>query len=109
MNITDEDFDIIKRYSNDEISESEMINIITNNTLKGSLRWKIFMETKNSIYCYPGTNILINKLDIHDSNKLFKWKNNLFTCKILYSTRQNNKIQKFDKKHFLDIHYFSIL
>lgn len=35
MNITDEDFDIIKKYSNDEISESEMINIITNNTLKG--------------------------------------------------------------------------
>ena len=35
MNITDEDFDIIKRYSNDEISESEMINIITDNTLKG--------------------------------------------------------------------------
>ena len=35
MNITDEDFDIIKRYSNDEISESEMISIITNNTLKG--------------------------------------------------------------------------
>lgn len=35
MNITDEDFDVIKRYSNDEISESEMINIITNNTLKG--------------------------------------------------------------------------
>lgn len=35
MNITDEDFEIIKKYSNDEISESEMINIITNNTLKG--------------------------------------------------------------------------
>ena len=31
-----------------------------------------FYETKNSLYCYPGTNILINKLDIHDSNKLFK-------------------------------------
>jgi len=35
MNITDEDFEILKRYSNEEISESEMINIITNNTLKG--------------------------------------------------------------------------
>ena len=35
MYITDEDFEIIKKYSNDEISESEMINIITNNTLKG--------------------------------------------------------------------------
>jgi len=35
MNVTDEDFEILKKYSNDEISESEMINIITNNTLKG--------------------------------------------------------------------------
>lgn len=35
MNVSDEDFEILKRYSNDEISESEMINIITNNTLKG--------------------------------------------------------------------------
>lgn len=35
MYITDDDFEIIKKYSNDEISESEMINIITNNTLKG--------------------------------------------------------------------------
>mgnify|MGYP001136019940 FL=1 len=35
MYITDEDFEIIKKYSNDEISESEMINIITDNTLKG--------------------------------------------------------------------------
>ncbi|MGN1330885.1 MAG: hypothetical protein ACI4VN_06125 [Clostridia bacterium] len=35
MNISDEDFEILKRYSNDEISESEMINIITNNSLKG--------------------------------------------------------------------------
>ena len=35
MNITDEDFEVIKKYSNDEISESEMINIITKNTLKG--------------------------------------------------------------------------
>ena len=28
-------------------------------------------NVRNSIYCYPGTDILINKLDIHDSNKLF--------------------------------------
>lgn len=64
-----------------------------------------FYETKNSIYCYPGTNILINKLDIHDSNKLFKLEKQLVLAKS-YILRQNNKIQKFDKKHFLDIHYF---
>lgn len=35
MNITDSDIKILKRYSNDEISQSEMINIIKDNTLKG--------------------------------------------------------------------------
>ena len=35
MNITDSDIEILKRYSNDEISQSEMINIIRDNTLKG--------------------------------------------------------------------------
>lgn len=35
MNITDSDIEILKRYSNDEISQSEMINIIKDNTLKG--------------------------------------------------------------------------
>ena len=35
MNITDSDIEILKRYSNDEISQSEMINIIKDNMLKG--------------------------------------------------------------------------
>lgn len=36
MNITDSDIEILKKYSNDEISQSEMINnIIQGNTLKG--------------------------------------------------------------------------
>ena len=35
MNITDSDIEILKKYSNDEISQSEMINIINDNMLKG--------------------------------------------------------------------------
>ena len=35
MNITDSDIEILKKYSNDEISQSEMINIIKDNVLKG--------------------------------------------------------------------------
>lgn len=35
MNITDSDIKILKRFSQNEISETEMINIIKNNTLKG--------------------------------------------------------------------------
>ena len=34
MNITDSDIEILKKYSNDEISQSEMINIIKDNMLK---------------------------------------------------------------------------
>ena len=64
-----------------------------------------FYETKNSLYCYPGTNILINKLDIHDSNKLFKLEKQIVLAKS-YILRQNTKIKNFDKKHFVEIHYF---
>ena len=35
MNITVSDIEILKKYSNDEISQSEMINIIKDNMLKG--------------------------------------------------------------------------
>lgn len=64
-----------------------------------------FYNTRNSIYCYPGTNILINKLDIHDSNKLFKLEKQIVLAKS-YILRQNSKIYTFDKEHFLYIHKF---
>lgn len=35
MNITDSDLEILKRYLNNEISQTEMIEIIKFNTLKG--------------------------------------------------------------------------
>lgn len=35
INITNSDIEILKRYSNDEISQNELINIIKDNVLKG--------------------------------------------------------------------------
>lgn len=64
-----------------------------------------FYNTRNSIYCYPGTNILINKLDLRDSNKLFELEKQIVLAKS-YILRQNLKIQTFDKKHFISIHKF---
>lgn len=64
-----------------------------------------FYTQRNSIYCYPGTNILINKLDIHDSNKLFELERQIVLAKS-YILRQNLKIHTFDKKHFMNIHKF---
>lgn len=33
MNITDQDIEVLKKYSNDEISQVEMINLIKSNNL----------------------------------------------------------------------------
>ena len=66
---------------------------------------KDFYNSRNSIYCYPGTDLLINKLDIHDSNKLFELEKQIVLAK-LYILRQNTTLYGFDKTHFLNIHKF---
>lgn len=45
MNVTDSDIEILKRYSNDEISQSEMINNIIQKTLwkEFKFKWKIYI------------------------------------------------------------------
>ena len=62
-------------------------------------------EAVNSIYCYPNSNVLVNKLNIHDNKKLATVERKLVLLK-LYTLRQNNNIEKFDIHHFLSIHKF---
>ena len=57
-------------------------------------------EAVNSIYCYPNSNVLVNKLNIHDNKKLEKIERKLVLLK-LYELRQNKKIGKFDIMHFI--------
>lgn len=60
---------------------------------------------KNSIYCYPGTNVLKNKLDIRDSNKLLEKEKQIVLIKS-YILRQSKTQYTFDKKHFTYLHEF---
>ena len=62
-------------------------------------------EAVNSIYCYKDSNVLVNKLNIHDNKKLATVERKLVLLK-LYTLRQNNNIEKFDIHHFLSIHKF---
>lgn len=62
-------------------------------------------ETRNSIYCYPNTNVLINKLDIRDNKKLEEIERKIVLAK-LYDLMQNNIIGNFDKYHFINIHKY---
>ena len=62
-------------------------------------------EDRNSIYCYKGTNVLINKLDIKDTKKLLEYESKITAAKLLALRKQ--KINgKFDVNHLLDIHKF---
>lgn len=62
-------------------------------------------EAVNSIYCYPNSNVLVNKLNIHDNKKLATIERKLVLLK-LYTLRQNKNIGNFDIHHFLSIHKF---
>lgn len=56
-------------------------------------------EARNSIYCYKGTNVLINKFDIKAAEKLSNVERPLVLAK-LFDLRKNDKIGNFDIKHF---------
>ena len=62
-------------------------------------------EARNSIYCYEGTNVLINNLDIKDNNTLQKAENKIVLAK-LFELRKNKMIGNFDIDHIIGIHRY---
>lgn len=40
-------------------------------------------EAENSVYCYPGTNTLVNKLNIKDFNKLENYEKSVVALKLM--------------------------
>ena len=62
-------------------------------------------ENRHSIYCYPNSNVLINKLEIKDINLLQKYEAKITAAKLL-SLRQKGIIGNFDVKHVKDIHFY---
>lgn len=62
-------------------------------------------EARNSIYCYEGTNVLINKLNIKDNNTLQKAENKIVLAK-LFELRKNNMIGQFNIEHLVGIHKY---
>lgn len=47
-------------------------------------------EARNSIYCYEGTNTLVNKLDIKNSNLLGDYEKATVALKLLSLEKQRN-------------------
>ena len=62
-------------------------------------------EARNSIYCYPDSNVLKNKFNIKDSKLLEELERKITLVK-LFELRQNNNIGNFDINHLINIHKF---
>ena len=62
-------------------------------------------EARNSIYCYPNSEVLINKLDLKTENQLEKAEKMIVLVK-LYDLRQGKIKGDFDKAHFISIHKY---
>lgn len=62
-------------------------------------------ESKNSIYCYKGTNILINKLNIKDPVLLKNYETSVVGLKLMALSKKGIT-GNFDISHFVNIHKF---
>lgn len=66
---------------------------------------KDLYEPRNSNYCYPGTDVLVNKLNIKDKSTLQKFEAKITAAKLL-ALRQKGIIGNFDAKHLNQIHTY---
>lgn len=60
-------------------------------------------ETRNSIYCYPGTDVLKNKLNIKKREELLFYETKITAAKLL-SFRRKGITGDFSKQHLIQIH-----
>ena len=62
-------------------------------------------EARNSVYCYPNTNTLVNKLNIKDPVVLSKYERGVVAIKLM-ALGKKGITGNFDLNHFISIHKF---
>lgn len=62
-------------------------------------------ESKNSVYCYNGTNVLLNKLNIKDPAALHNYETSVVGLKLM-ALNKEGITGNFDINHFVGIHKF---
>lgn len=62
-------------------------------------------ESKNSVYCYKGTNTLVNKLNIKDPISLENYETSVVALKLM-ALNKKGITGNFDVEHFVSIHKF---
>lgn len=62
-------------------------------------------EARNSVYCYKGTNTLVNKLNIKDPVALENYETSVISLKLMALNKKGIN-GNFDTEHFVSIHKF---
>lgn len=62
-------------------------------------------ETRGSVYCYEGTNTLVNKLNIKDSEELESYETSVVSLKLM-ALNKKGITGNFNVAHFVSIHKF---
>lgn len=62
-------------------------------------------KQRESRYCYPNSNVLVNRLNIRDSKQLQRYEAKITAAKLL-SLRQKGITGQFDSTHFIYIHTY---
>lgn len=62
-------------------------------------------EARNSIYCYPNSNVLVNKFNINNAEKLLEIETDIVVYKS-FELRQEGITGKFDINHLTGIHKY---
>lgn len=62
-------------------------------------------EPRDSVYCYKGTNTLVNKLNIKDTSALENYETSVIGLKLM-ALNKKGITGKFDVNHFVGIHKF---
>ena len=72
---------------------------------KGISAMNDFYEARNSIYCYPDSNVLVNKFNIKDYAKLMEVETDIVVYKS-FELRQEGITGNFDIEHIIGIHKY---
>ena len=62
-------------------------------------------DSYDFLYCYEGTNVLINKKNIRDAKKLENYERSIVAIKLM-ALNKEGITGNFDFDHFIDIHHF---
>ena len=103
--LTEEQEKLLQSYADGEISFKEFQEQISKLTEDSKVAWILEATTFDKVYCYPGTEVLINNFNEHDPRVLSQYER-LYTGARIIDLLKKPIQGKFDLPHLKAIHKY---